>query len=111
MLFNDLKNIPTFSGNENEDAAQWLKDITDALNYAGFPDDHKVSFICGYLEGDARRWLFLNVSVVDSLSKFIQEFKNMFVPTLLKEYTVSQVNEYEYVPDKMMMFHDNYSQS
>ncbi|CAF1233288.1 unnamed protein product [Rotaria magnacalcarata] len=36
MLLNHLKTLPAFSDNQKEDAVQWLKDITDGLNYAEF---------------------------------------------------------------------------
>ncbi|CAF2239591.1 unnamed protein product [Rotaria magnacalcarata] len=36
MLLNHLKTLPGFSDNQKEDAVQWLKDITDGLNYAEF---------------------------------------------------------------------------
>ncbi|CAF4389206.1 unnamed protein product, partial [Rotaria magnacalcarata] len=45
MLLNHLKTLPAFSGNQNEDAVQWLKDITDGLNYAEFTDDRKTFII------------------------------------------------------------------
>jgi hypothetical protein len=107
MLLNHLKTLPKFSGNQNEDAARWLQDITDGLNYAALTDDRKVSIIADYLNDDARRWLLENVSVLDSWPKFIQEFKKEFAPVLLKEVAVSQVNQCVYVSDKMMMFYDN----
>jgi len=107
MLSNLLKTLPKFSGNQNEDAVQWLKDIIDGLNYAAFTDDQKVSIISGYLNDDARRWLLQNVSVLDSWSIFIQELKKEFAPTLLKDDAVSQVNQYVYASGNMMMFYDN----
>ena len=42
MLSNHLKTLPTFSGNQNEDVVQWLKNIIDGLNYAEFTDDQKI---------------------------------------------------------------------
>ncbi len=107
MFLNHLKKLPKFNGNQNEDAAQWLKDIIDGLNYAALTDDRKVSIIAGYLKDDARRWLLANVSVLDSWPKFIQEFTKEFAPTLLKEDAVSQVNQCVYVSDELMMFYDN----
>jgi hypothetical protein len=106
MVLNHLKTLPTFHGNEDEDAIQWLKDITDGLNYVKFTDDQKVAFIVDYLADNARRWLLSNVSVVDSWSTFLQAFKTEFVPTLLKEATVSQIDECVYVSD-IIIFTDN----
>ena len=89
MLSNHLKNLLTFNGNYKEDVNQWLKDITDGLNYVKFNDDQKLTIIVGYLNGDARRWLLGNVSVLDSWSTFIQELKNEFTLRLLTEDGVS----------------------
>lgn len=107
MLSNYLKRFPTFSGKESEDAAQWLKNIIDGMNYAEFTDNHKISIISGYLNGDARRWLFENLFVLDSISVFIQEFKREFVPTLLMEAVVTQVTQCVHVLDEIMVYSDN----
>jgi hypothetical protein len=87
MLSNHLKTLPKFSGNQNEDAVQWLKDIIDGLNYAAFTDDQKVSIISGYLNDDARRWLLQNVSVLDSIEnrltyRLSKRQINLLLPTL-----------------------------
>jgi hypothetical protein len=82
MLLNHLKNLPTFSGNQNEDVIRWLKDIIDRLNYAKFTDDQKIMIMSGYLNGDARRWLLGNVSVADTWPTFIQELQKEFASTL-----------------------------
>ncbi len=108
MLSKHLKTLPKFIGNQNKDAVQCLKEIIDGLNYAAFTDDQKVSIISGYLNDDARRWLLQNVLVLDSWPIFVQEFKKEFVPTLLKEDGVSQVNQCVYASDNMMIFYDNY---
>ncbi|CAF1085422.1 unnamed protein product [Rotaria magnacalcarata] len=107
MLLNHLKTLPAFSGNYNEDAVQFLKDITDGLNYAEFTDDQKVSIISSFVNGDARRWLLKNLFVLDSWSTSIEEFKKEFAPTLLKEDAISQVNEYVYELDETMLYYDN----
>ncbi|CAF2111692.1 unnamed protein product [Rotaria magnacalcarata] len=107
MLLNHLKTLPAFSGNYNEDAVQFLKDITDGLNYAEFTDDQKVSIISSFVNGDARRWLLKNLFVLDSWSASIEEFKKEFAPTLLKEDAISQVNEYVYELDETMLYYDN----
>ncbi|CAF2111874.1 unnamed protein product [Rotaria magnacalcarata] len=85
MLLNHLKTLPTFSGNQNEDAVQWLKDITDGLNYAEYTDDRKTFII----------------------SEYIKEFKKEFAPTLLKEDAMSQVNECAYEIDETALYYDN----
>ncbi|CAF2079468.1 unnamed protein product [Rotaria magnacalcarata] len=107
MLLNHLKTLPTFSGNQNEDAVQWLKDITDGLNYAEYTDDRKTFIISEYLKSDARLWLFGNLFVLDSWLIFIQEFKKEFAPTLLKEDAMSQVNECAYEIDETALYYDN----
>ncbi|CAF4016323.1 unnamed protein product [Rotaria magnacalcarata] len=66
MLLNHLKTLPGFSDNQKEDAVQWLKDITDGLNYAEFTSQN---------------------------NDYIGEFKKVFAPTLLREDTMYQVNE------------------
>lgn len=91
-ILNHLKILPTFNGNDNEDAVQWLYDITDGLNYVKFTDDQKVSTVADYLGGDVRRWLLENISVLDSWSTFIQEFKKEFWPNSLKDDAIPEVN-------------------
>ncbi|CAF4850835.1 unnamed protein product [Rotaria socialis] len=107
MLLNHLKTLPAFSGNQSEDAVQWLKDITDGLNYAEYTDDRKTFIISEYLKSDARLWLFGNLFVLDSWPIFIEEFKKEFAPTLLKGDAMSQVNECVYELDKTMLYCDN----
>ena len=107
MLLNHLKTLPTFNGNSDEDVIQWLKDITDSLNYVKFTDNQKVSIISGYLDGDARRWRLGNVSVLDSWPIFIQELKQEFARALLKEAAVSQVNQCMHTLNTTMMYYDN----
>jgi hypothetical protein len=111
MLSNHLKNLPTFNGNQNEDVNQWLKDVTDGLNYVKFTDDQKISIISGYLNGDARRWLLGNVcsgfAVLDSWSTFIQEIKNEFTPTLLTEDDVSQLNQCVHALEQTTVYYDD----
>ncbi|CAF5124769.1 unnamed protein product, partial [Rotaria magnacalcarata] len=107
MLLNHLKTLPAFSGNQNEDAVQWLKDITDGLNYVEFTNDRKTFIISEYVKGDARIWLFGNLFVLDSWPTFIQEFKTEFAPTLLKEEDVSQVKQCVYVLPETIVYYDN----
>jgi hypothetical protein len=107
MLLNHLKNLPTFSGNQNEDVIRWLKDIIDRLNYAKFTDDQKIMIISGYLNGDTRRWLLRNMPVVDTWPTFIQELKKEFTSTLLAEDDVCQLNHTVYVLDETMIHYDN----
>jgi hypothetical protein len=106
MLSSQLKNLPTFNGNPDEDAIQWLKDITDRLNYVKFTDDQKLSIIAGCMDGNARRWLFGNLSILDSWSIFIQELKNEFASTLMTEDGVSQLNQFANVLDETTVYYD-----
>jgi len=63
ILLESLERLPTFSGNRNEDVIQWLKDMTDGLNYAKFTDEDKVLVIQTYIKGDARGWLLNNIDI------------------------------------------------
>jgi hypothetical protein len=102
-----LQSLPTFSDNSNEDAIQWLNDITNRFNYIDFTDDQKVSSISEYLDGTARSWLLANVPVVDTWTTFVQAFKKEFAPTWLEEDTMSPVNQCVSTMDKTMTYFDN----
>lgn len=107
MLSSQLEKLPTFNGNPDEDVIQWLRDITDVLNYVKFTDDQKLSIIAGYIDGNARRWLFENLSILDSWSIFIQEFKKEFATMLLQEDAVSQENQCMHTLNETLMYHND----
>jgi hypothetical protein len=107
ILLNMLETLPKFSGNRGEDVIQWLDDVTNGFEYAQFTDDQKLSIISTYIEGDARRWLIKNMSILDSWSTFIHGMKKMFAPSLLKEVAVSQVNQCVKALEEIMIDDEN----
>ncbi|CAF2399059.1 unnamed protein product [Rotaria sp. Silwood2] len=91
ILLNALEKLFLFGDERNEDVDEWFEEITIGMNFARLNDNQKVRIVHTYFISDARKWIFNNMSVLDSWPNFVQAIRRAYVPPIQKQIQCANV--------------------
>ena len=78
LLSKTLEQTPIYSGKADQDADEWLKDLTATFRMADITEPQALKIIPIFLEGPAKEWFIENITVFESWSPFKAEFLHTY---------------------------------
>ena len=74
LLSKTLEQTPKFSGKPDQDADEWMKDLTATFRMADITEVQALKIISTFLEGHPKQWFIENTTIFESWSIFKAEF-------------------------------------
>ncbi|CAF1470860.1 unnamed protein product [Rotaria sp. Silwood1] len=74
LLSKALEQTPKFSGKPDQDADEWMKNLTDTFRMADMTEAQGLKIISTFLEGHPKQWFTDNSAIFESWSVFKAQF-------------------------------------
>ncbi|CAF4792753.1 unnamed protein product, partial [Rotaria sp. Silwood2] len=74
LLSKTLEQTPKFSGKLDQDADEWMKDLTATFRMADMTEAQALKIISTFLEGHPTQWFIENSTIFESWSVFKAQF-------------------------------------
>ncbi|CAF2744025.1 unnamed protein product [Rotaria sp. Silwood2] len=74
LLSKTLEQTPKFSGKPDQDADEWMKDLTATFRMADITEAQALKIISTFLEGHPKQWFIENSTIFESWNVFKAEF-------------------------------------
>ncbi|CAF4338301.1 unnamed protein product [Rotaria sp. Silwood2] len=74
LLSKALEQTPKFSGKPDQDADEWMKNLTDTFRMADMSEVQALKIISTFLEGHPKQWFTDNSTIFESWSVFKAQF-------------------------------------
>ena len=74
ILSKTLEQTPKFSGKPDQDADEWMKDLTATFHMADITESQALKIISTFLEGHPKQWFIENSTIFESWSIFKAQF-------------------------------------
>ncbi|CAF1371549.1 unnamed protein product [Rotaria sordida] len=85
ILSKTLEQTPKYSGKPDQDADEWLKDITATFRMADITEPQALKIIPTFLEGPAKQWFIENNTHLESWNTFKAEFIHTYSSPTVKQ--------------------------
>ncbi|CAF2933630.1 unnamed protein product [Rotaria sp. Silwood2] len=74
LLSKTLEQTSKFSGKPDQDADEWMKDLTATFRMAHITESQALKIISTFLEGHPKQWFIENITIFESWSIFKAQF-------------------------------------
>ncbi|CAM4983361.1 unnamed protein product [Rotaria socialis] len=85
LLSKSLEQIPKYSGKPDQNADEWLKELTSTFRLADINESQAIKIIPTFFEGPAKQWYLENNTTFESWSVFKAEFLHTYSSPALKQ--------------------------
>ncbi|CAF1292664.1 unnamed protein product [Rotaria sordida] len=85
LLSKTLEQTPKYSGKSDQDADEWLKDLTATFRMADITESQALKIIPTFLEGHAKQWFNENNTIFESWSAFKVAFIHTYSSPTAKQ--------------------------
>ncbi|CAF3168047.1 unnamed protein product [Rotaria socialis] len=85
LLSKSLEQIPKYSGKPDQNADEWLKELTSTFRMADINESQAIKIIPIFFEGPAKQWYLENNTTFESWSVFKAEFLHTYSSPALKQ--------------------------
>ncbi|CAF3424589.1 unnamed protein product [Rotaria socialis] len=85
LLSKSLEQIPKYSGEPDQNADEWLKELTSTFRMADINESQAIKSIPKFFEGPAKQWYLENNTTFESWSVFKAEFLHTYSSPALKQ--------------------------
>ncbi|CAF4355389.1 unnamed protein product, partial [Rotaria sp. Silwood2] len=85
LLSKTLEQIPKYSGKPDQDADEWIKELTTTFRMADINESQAIKIIPTFFEGPAKQWFLENSISFESWSAFKAEFIHTYSSPALKQ--------------------------
>ncbi|CAF3387070.1 unnamed protein product [Rotaria socialis] len=82
ILSKTLEQIPKYSGKPDQDADEWMKDLTATFRMADITESQALRIIPTFLEGHPKQWFNENTTIFESWNVFKTQFLHIFISIL-----------------------------
>jgi hypothetical protein len=91
----EIIKTPTYFRGSKDDVLDWLERLEQRFKMANWDDEHKLRYISIHLQEDAYRWWVQASERINSWSNFVEEIKQAFGSTKMKEIAFEQLRWYK----------------
>lgn len=91
LLSKTLEQTTKFSGKPDQDADEWLKDLTTTFRMADITEAQALKIIPTFLEGPAKLWFTENLAAFESWPVFKNQFLHNYSSPTLKQLASSRL--------------------
>jgi len=91
----EIIKAPTYFYGSKDDVIDWLEKLEQRFKMANWNDEHKLRYISIHLLDDAYRWWIQASGRINSWSNFVDEIKQAFGSTKMKELAFEQLRCYK----------------
>jgi hypothetical protein len=91
----EIIKTPTYFRGSKDDVLDWLEKLEQRFKMANWDDEHKLRYISIHLQDDAYRWWSQASGKINSWSSFVDEIKQAFGSTKMKELAFEQLKWYK----------------
>jgi hypothetical protein len=91
----EIIKTPTYFRGSKDDVLDWLERLEQRFKMANWDDEHKLRYISIHLQEDAYRWWIQASEKITSWSSFVDEIKQAFGSTKMKELAFEQLRCYK----------------
>ncbi|CAF1096570.1 unnamed protein product [Rotaria sordida] len=84
LLIKTLEQTPKYSGEPDQDADEWLKDLTSTFRLADITKSQALKIIPTFLEGSAKQWFTEKITAFESWTVFKAQFLHTYSSPTLK---------------------------
>ncbi|CAF3331733.1 unnamed protein product [Rotaria socialis] len=74
LLSKTLEQIPKYSGKPDQDADEWMKDLTDTFHMTNITESQALKIISTFLEGHSKQWFIENITIFEFWNYSRQHF-------------------------------------
>ncbi|CAF3832638.1 unnamed protein product, partial [Rotaria sp. Silwood1] len=85
LLSKALEQTPKFSGKPDQDADEWMKNLTDTFRVADMTEAQALQIIPTFLEGHPKQWFTDNRTIFESWNIFKAQFIHTYSSTSSKQ--------------------------
>ncbi|CAF3016309.1 unnamed protein product [Rotaria sp. Silwood2] len=91
----EIIRTPIYFQGSKDDVLDWLEKLEQRFKMANWDDEHKLQYISIHLQGDAYKWWIQASEKIKSWSHFVDEIKQSFGSTRMKELAFEQLKWYK----------------
>ncbi|CAF4257296.1 unnamed protein product [Rotaria sordida] len=84
LLIKTLEQTSKYSGEPDQDADEWLKDLTSTFRLADITESQALKIIPTFLERSAKQWFTENITAFESWTVFKAQFLHTYSSPTLK---------------------------
>ena len=85
ILSKTLEQLPKYSGQPDQDADEWLKDLTSTFRMADITESQALKIIPTFLEGSVKQWFMENITTLEFWNTFKTEFTHTYSSPTIKQ--------------------------
>ncbi|CAF5225806.1 unnamed protein product, partial [Rotaria magnacalcarata] len=78
LLSKTLEQIPKYSGKPDQDADEWMKDLTATFHMADITESQALKIISTFLDGHPKQWFIENITIFEAWNAFKTQFLHIF---------------------------------
>ncbi|CAF2940992.1 unnamed protein product [Rotaria sp. Silwood2] len=91
----EFKQIPKCSGKPDQDADEWLKELSSTFRMADITESQTLKIIPTFLEGSAKQWFIENSTAFESWNAFKDEFTHTYSSPTMKQLASQQLRTHQ----------------
>ncbi|CAF4710410.1 unnamed protein product, partial [Rotaria magnacalcarata] len=85
LLSKTLEQIPKYSGKPDQDADEWMKDLTATFHMADMTESQALKIISTFLDGHPKQWFIENITIFESWNVFKTQFLHIYLSPSSKQ--------------------------
>ncbi|CAF1931013.1 unnamed protein product [Rotaria magnacalcarata] len=78
LLSKTLEQIPKYSGKPDQNADEWMKDLTAEFHMADITESQALKIISTFLDGHPKQWFIENITIFESWNVFKTQFLHIY---------------------------------
>ncbi|CAF2217766.1 unnamed protein product, partial [Rotaria magnacalcarata] len=78
LLSKTLEQIPKYSGKPDQDADEWMNDLTATFHMADITESQALKIISTFLDGHPKQWFIENITILEAWNAFKTQFLHIF---------------------------------
>ncbi|CAF1623581.1 unnamed protein product [Rotaria magnacalcarata] len=78
LLSKTLEQIPKHSGKPDQDADEWMNDLTATFHMADITESQALKIISTFSEGHPKQWFIENITILQSWNVFKTQFLHIY---------------------------------
>lgn len=91
LLTKTLEQTPKYSGTPDQDAEEWLKELTTTFRIADIMESQALKIIPTFLDGPAKLWFTENIAVFENWTTFKTEFLTTYSSPNIKQLALQRL--------------------
>ena len=103
LLSKTLEETPKYSGKPDQDADEWLKELTTTFRMADITESQALKVIPTFFEGPAKLWFQENIAAFESWSTFKAQFLHTYSSPSLKQLASNRLRHRQQCYDELVI--------